>query len=74
MLGAFGAYPAVIRLLGEDLRLTSSDGEVGLWDLEDLSVVQFAVVGTMTECLEPSLLSGFDVTLISPMSWGRHAV
>ena len=32
-------YPAMVRLLGEDPRLASSDGEVGLRDLEDLSVV-----------------------------------
>ena len=32
-------YPAMVRLLGEDLRLASSDGEVGLRDLEDLGVV-----------------------------------
>jgi len=44
-------YPAVVRLLGEDLRLTSGDGEVGLRDLEDLGVVQFAVIMAMTECL-----------------------
>lgn len=34
-----GTYPAMVRLLGEDLRLASCDGEVGLWDLEDLGVV-----------------------------------
>ena len=46
-------YPAVVRLLGEDFGLTSGDGEVGLRDLEDLGVVQFAVIMAMTECLEP---------------------
>lgn len=45
-------YPAVVRLLGEDFGLTSG-GEVGLRDLEDLGVVQFAVIMAMTECLEP---------------------
>jgi hypothetical protein len=32
-------YPAMVRLLGEDVRLASSDCEVGLRDLEDLGVV-----------------------------------
>lgn len=40
MLGAFfGAYPAMIRLLGENLRIASGDGEVGFRNLEDLGVV-----------------------------------
>lgn len=59
----------MVRLLGEDLWLASCDGEVGLRDLEDLGVVQFAVIMAMTECLEPGLLSGFDVTLIN--GWGK---
>ena len=44
-------YPAVVRLLGKNLWLTSGDGKVGFRDLEDLDVVQFAVVGAVTVCL-----------------------
>ena len=58
-LGAFGTYSAMIRLLGEDLRLASCDGEVGLRNLEDLGIVQFTIIVAVTECLEPSLLSDF---------------
>jgi hypothetical protein len=39
LFGAFGAYLAMIRLLGENLRIASGDGEVDFWDLEDLGVV-----------------------------------
>jgi hypothetical protein len=39
LLGAFGAYLAMIRLLGENLRIASGDGEVDFWDLEYLGVV-----------------------------------
>lgn len=68
MLGAlFGAYPAVIRLLGEDSRFSSGDGEIGRRDLKDLGVVQFAVIVAMTECLETILLSGIDVTLVNEL-------
>ena len=72
LLRAFGTYPTVIRLFGEDLRLSSDDGEVGFRDLEDLGVVQFTVVCTMTECLESSFVLGFADTLI--FTWERHAV
>lgn len=58
-LGASGTYPAMIRLLGEDLRLASGGGKVGLRDLEDLGIVQFTIIVAVTECLEPSLLSDF---------------
>ena len=60
LLGAFfGAYPAMIRLLGENLRIASGDGEVDLRDLEDLGVVQFTIIVAVTERLELSLLSDF---------------
>jgi hypothetical protein len=62
----------MIRLLGEYLRLASGDGEVGFRDLEDLGVVYFTVVCTMTECLEPSFVLGFGVTFNYRRE--RHAV
>lgn len=65
LLGALGTYVAMLRLLGEDLWLASGYGEVSLRDLEDLSVVQFAIIVAMTDCLESSLLSGFGVTLLN---------
>ena len=54
------AYPAMVGLLSEDLWFTSGDGKVGLWDLEDLGVVQFAIISAMAVCLEPGHLSGLE--------------
>jgi len=51
----------MVRLFGKDLRLTGGDSEVGLRDLEDLGVVQFAIIGTVAVRLEPDNLSVFAV-------------
>lgn len=46
-------HPAEIRLFGEyfQLGLAGRDGEVGLWNLEDLGVGHLAVIGAVTEGL-----------------------
>jgi hypothetical protein len=50
----------MIRLLGERFRFTGGDGKVGFWNLENLGVVQFAIIGTVAVCLERGDLSALD--------------
>jgi hypothetical protein len=59
----------MIRLLGENLRFTGGDGKVGFWDLENLGVVQFAIIGTVAVCLERGDLSALDFA--SMVRWGQ---